>query len=217
MAGITFTVTGPGTNKTVTTGADGTFTLNDLTPGTYTVTETVPAGYTADKASQTVTVADKQTATVTFKNTLKTGNVKIVKTSDDGKVSGIQFTVKGGSVNQTVTSGSDGTITVPGLTPGQYTVTEQVPAAYACDNPSQTVTVEYDKTATVTFHNTLKTRNVKIVKTSDDGKVSGIKFTVKGGSVDQTVTSGSDGTITVPRPRPRPIHGHRAGPGKLCM
>ena len=198
VAGITFTVTGPGTSKTVTTGSDGTFTLNDLTPGTYTVTESVPAGYTADKASQTVTVADKQTGTVTFRNSLKTGAVRIVKTSDDGKVSGIQFTIQGGSVNQTVTSGSDGTITVPGLTPGQYTVTEQVPAAYVCDNPSQTVTVEYDKTATVTFRNTLKTGNVRIVKTSDDGKVSGIQFTVQGGSVNQTVTSGSDGTITVP-------------------
>ena len=198
VAGITFTVTGNSVSKTVTTGSDGTITIPDLAPGSYTVTETVPSGYTADKASQTVTVTNGQTATVTFKNTLKTGSLKIVKTSDDGHISGIQFAVKGGSINKTVTSGTDGTITVPGLTPGQYTVTEQVPAAYACDNPSQTVTVEYDKTATVTFRNTLKTGNIKIVKTADDGHISGIQFTVKGGSVNQTVTSGTDGTITVP-------------------
>ncbi len=198
VAGITFTVTGNSVSKTVTTGSDGTITIPDLAPGSYSVTETVPSGYTADKASQTVTVTNGKTATVTFKNTLKTGGLKIVKTSDDGHISGIQFTVKGGSVNQTVTSGSDGTITVPDLTPGQYTVTEQVPAAYSCDNPSQTVTVEYDKTATVTFRNTLKTGNLKIVKTSDDGHISGIQFTVKGGSVNKTVTSGTDGTITVP-------------------
>ena len=198
VSGITFTVKGGSVNQTVTSGSDGTITIPGLTPGSYTVTETVPAGYTADRASQSVTVRNGETATVNFHNSRKTGSVKIVKTADDGKVSGIQFTVKGGSVNQTVTSGSDGTIIVPGLTPGQYTVTEQVPAAYACDNPSQTVTVEYDKTATVTFRNTLKTGNVKIVKTSDDGKVSGIQFTIQGGSVNQTVTSGSDGTITVP-------------------
>ncbi len=198
VSGIQFTVRGGSMNQTVTSGSDGTITIPNLTPGQYAVTETVPSGYTADQTSQTVTVKGDETTTVNFRNTLKTGNVKIVKTADDGKVSGIQFTVKGGSINKTVTSGSDGTITVPGLTPGQYTVTEQVPAAYACDNPSQTVTVEYDKTATVTFRNTLKTGSLKIVKTSDDGHISGIQFTVKGGSVDQTVTSGTDGTITVP-------------------
>ena len=198
ISGIQFTVKGGSVNQTVTSGTDGTITVPGLTPGQYTVTEQVPAAYACDNPSQTVTVEYDKTATVTFRNTLKTGNVKIVKTSDDGHISGIQFTVKGGSVNQTVTSGSDGTITVPDLTPGQYTVTEQVPAAYACDNPSQTVTVEYGKTATVTFRNTLKTGSLKIVKTSDDGHISGIQFTVKGGSVDQSVTSGTDGTITVP-------------------
>ena len=198
VSGITFTVTGGSVNQTVTSGSDGTITVPGLTPGSYTVTETVPAGYTADRASQSVTVRNGETATVNFHNTRKTGSVKIIKTSSDGKVSGIQFAVKGESVNQTVTSGSDGTITVPGLVPGQYTVTETVPDGYVCDNPTQTVTVEYDKTATVNFRNTLKTGNVKIIKTSDDGHVSGITFTVKGGRVNQTVTSGEDGTITVP-------------------
>ena len=197
VAGITFTVTGNSVSTTVTTGSDGTITVPNLTPGQYTVTETVPSGYTADKASQNVTVKNGEVAEVTFHNTLQKGNLKVVKTSDDGHISGIQFTVKGGSVNQAVTSGTDGTITVPGLPPGQYTVTENVPDGYVCDNPSQTVTVEFDKTATVTFHNTLKTGAVKIVKTSDDGHISGIQFTVKGGSVNQTVTSGSDGTITI--------------------
>ena len=205
VAGITFTVTGPGTNKTVTTGADGTFTLNDLTPGTYTVTETVPAGYAADKASQTVTVADKQTATVTFKNTLKTGNVKIVKSSDDGKVSGIQFTIQGGSVNQTVTSGSDGTITVPGLVPGQYTVTEQVPESYVCDNPSQTVTVVYDQTAEVHFANKLKMWRVSVAKVdaeanvrrSSDVTLEGAQYGVyKDGTLQDTYTTDSSGHFT---------------------
>ena len=195
VAGITFTVTGPGTNKTVTTGSDGTFTVENLGPGTYTVTETVPDGYTADKASQTVTVKDGETASVKFKNTLKTGDLKIVKTSDDGKVSGITFTVKGGSVNQTVVSGSDGTITVPGLKPGTYTVTETVPDGYSSSAATQTVTVKYDQTATVNFYNSLKTGNLKIIKKSDDGKVSGIQFTITGNGVNKTVISGTDGTI----------------------
>lgn len=65
---------------------------------------------------------------------------KIVKTSSYGKVSGIQFTIKDGSVNKTVTTGADGTFTATDLTPGTYTVTETVPSGYTADNALQTVT-----------------------------------------------------------------------------
>ncbi len=121
--------------------------------------------------------------------TTQKGDLKIVKTSDDGKVSGITFTVKGGSVNQTVTTGSDGSISVPGLKPGTYTVTETVPDGYSSSAASQTVTVKYDQTATVNFYNSLKTGNLKIVKKSDDGKVTGITFTITGNNVNSPVSS----------------------------
>ena len=198
VSGITFTITGNSVNQTVTTGSDGSITVPGLKPGTYTVTETVPDGYSSSAASQTVTVKYDQTATVNFYNSLKTGNLKIIKKSDDGKVSGIQFTITGNGVNKTVISGADGTIVENGLKPGTYNVTEKVPDGYVCDNATQSVTVKYDQTASVTFNNKLKTGDVKIVKTSDDGNVSGITFTVRGGSINQTVQSGQDGTITVP-------------------
>ena len=198
VSGINFTVSGTDFNQTVTTGYDGTITVQGLKPGVYTVTESVPSGYSADRVSQTVTVQNNQTATVTFHNSRKTGSVQIVKSSDDGKVSGIYFTVVGGNVNQRVQSGPDGTITVPGLIPGVYTVTEEVPEGYICSSPSQSVTVQYDQTATVYFENRLKTGDLKIVKQSDDGVVSGITFRVQNGRIDQRVQSGSDGTITVP-------------------
>ena len=205
VSGITFTVKGGSVNQTVTSGSDGTITIPGLTPGSYTVTETVPAGYTADRASQSVTVRNGETATVNFHNTRKTGSVKIIKTADDGKVSGIQFTVKGGSVNQTVTSGSDGTITVPGLVPGQYTVTETVPESYVCDNPSQTVTVEYDQTATVNFANKLKQWRVAVTKVdaeanvrrSSDVTLEGAQYGVyKDGTLQDTYTTDSSGHFT---------------------
>ncbi len=198
VSGITFSVSGPSGTQTVTTGYYGRLNVPDLLPGTYTVTEQVPAGYTADKASQTVTVKADQVAEVDFHNTTQKGGLKITKTSSDGKVAGITFTVKGNGVNKTVTTGSGGTISIPDLTPGNYTVTEAVPSGYTADKASQTVTVKSDETTTVNFRNTLKVGNLKIAKTSDDGHISGIQFTVKGGSVDQTVTSGTDGTITVP-------------------
>ena len=198
VSGIKFRIVGDGYDKTYPTDAKGVLNVGGLTPGTYTVTEQVPAGYVADNPSQTVTIQGGALTTVNFHNTRSVGSIRVVKTSDDGKVSGIQFTVRGGSVNKTVTTGSDGTISIPDLTPGQYTVTETVPSGYTADQTSQTVTVKGDETTTVNFRNTLKTGNVKIVKTSDDGHISGIQFTVKGGSVNQTVTSGTDGTITVP-------------------
>lgn len=197
VSGINFTVSGPDFYQTVTTGYGGTITIPGIKPGVYTVTESVPDGYAADLATQTVTVQNNQTATVTFHNSRKTGGLKIVKTSDDGKVSGIYFNVVGGSVNQQVQSGPDGTVMVPGLVPGVYTVTEEVPEGYVCSNPSQSVTVQYDQTATVYFENRLKTGDLKIVKRSDDGVVGGITFHVQGGAIDQRVQSQSDGTITV--------------------
>lgn len=199
VSGINFTVSGPDFYQTVTTGYGGTITIPGIKPGVYTVTESVPDGYAADLATPTVTVQNNQTATVTFHNSRKTGGLKIVKTSDDGKVSGIYFNVVGGSVNQRVQSGADGTVMVPGLVPGVYTVTEEVLEGYICSSPSQSVTVQYDQTATVYFENRLKTGDLKIVKQSDDGVVSGITFHVKGGKIDQTVKSGPDGTIIVPK------------------
>ncbi len=144
----------------------------ELDPGRYLITERVPSGYTASPGSQLVTLQSGDAKTISFYNSVeKSSMLNIIKTSDDGKVSGIQFTVKGGSVDQTVTSGSDGTITVPGLVPGQYTVTEQVPESYVCDNPSQTVTVVYDQTATVNFANKLKMWRVAVTKVDAEAGV----------------------------------------------
>lgn len=53
------------------------------------------------------------------------GSAKIVKTSEDGNVSGISFTITGNGVNKTVKTGSNGEIVIDNLSPGTYTVTEQ--------------------------------------------------------------------------------------------
>ena len=111
-----------------------------------------------------------------------TGNCKIIKTSDDGKVSGIQFTVTGDGYNQTVTTGSDGTFLLEGLKPGTYTVTEKVPAGYKCTSKNpQTVTVKSGETATVTFENNLLYGNIELTKVDEeypDNKLTGAEFTV---------------------------------------
>lgn len=52
------------------------------------------------------------------------GSAKIVKTSEDGKVDNLTFTVTGNGVNQTVKTNSKGEIQIDNLMPGGYTVTE---------------------------------------------------------------------------------------------
>lgn len=82
------------------------------------------------------------------------GTAKIVKTSEDGIVSGISFNIKGDGVDKTVKSGSDGTISTE-LLPGTYTVTELPSDRYVAQK-AQTVTIESGKTSTVHFSNILK-------------------------------------------------------------
>lgn len=194
--GITFTITGNGVNQTVTTKNGGVIQVDNLRPGTYTVTEVVEDRYEPQTA-KTVTVVSGQTATVSFNNTLKRGDLKIVKTSEDGIVSGIPFVVSGNGITKNVTTDANGEIKIEGLLPGSYTVTEQHKDYYE-PQASQTVTVEYDKTATVSFDNVLKRGDLTVTKTFEDGLTEGIKFRLTGTSdsgvkIDVTATVDSTG------------------------
>ena len=93
------------------------------------------------------------------------GSLKIVKTSEDGVVSGVRFRVTGNGVDTTVQTGEDGTITIPNLQAGsKLTITElDVKDKYVTPK-SQTVTIEANKTATVTFSNILKKWTATITK-----------------------------------------------------
>ena len=86
---------------------------------------------------------------------VKAGHLKIVKTSEDGKVSGLPFHVSGSGVEKDVSTGPDGTVQTNNLPAGTYTVTEKTPGQYV-QPQSQRVTVSPGKTSAVTFHNTLK-------------------------------------------------------------
>lgn len=111
-----------------------------------------------------------------------TGTIALKKTSEDGVVEGISFTIKGDNFNKTVKTGKDGFISVEGLFPGTYTVTEQSIDRYE-PQKTQTVTLIGGKTSTVTFGNTLKRGSLEIVKTSEDNLVEGMKFHLYGTSL----------------------------------
>ena len=104
-----------------------------------------------------------------FKVKTSSGNLKLVKTAEDGNVANIEFTVKGDGYSKTVKTNSKGEFELIDLVPGKYTVTEQTPTKYA-EQKSKTVNVESGKTATVYFNNVLKRWNLTVTKTDSQTK-----------------------------------------------
>lgn len=119
-----------------------------------------------DLATYAATVRDPVTAFLRLR--VSTGNIKIVKTSEDGRVDGITFRIKGNGVDKTVKTANGGSITADNLAPGEYTVTEETPEEYA-EREAQHITVTSGQTATVSFNNILKKGKIAIIKHTDDG------------------------------------------------
>ena len=132
-----------------------------------------------------------------FKVKTSSGNLKLIKTSEDGNVANIEFTVKGDGYSKTVKTNSKGEFELTDLVPGNYTVTEVTDSKYETQK-SQTVKVESGKTATVTFENVLKKGSLEVVKTSEDNYNEGVKFhlygtSLSGANVDLYATTNADG------------------------
>ncbi len=148
--------------------------------GEYKIVESVfPTNYRAYGTTSWTKTLNKDTpnATITINavNEIIPGNCKIVKTSEDGVVDGISFTLSGNGVNKTVTTANGGEVTISDLKPGTYTVTEENIDYYE-PQEVRTVTIVSGQTATVTFNNTLKRGELKVVKTSEDNMVEGVQF-----------------------------------------
>ena len=65
-----------------------------------------------------------------FKVKTSSGNLKLIKTSEDGNVANIEFTVKGDGYSKTVKTNSKGEFELTDLFPGSYTVTEITDSKY---------------------------------------------------------------------------------------
>jgi LPXTG-motif cell wall-anchored protein len=154
-----------------------------------------PDGTMQDVVTFRDTVSDPMYAYLHLK--VGYGSVKIIKTSEDGEVSGISFTVSDNGTEQTVTTNADGEMQIDDLRPGVYTVTEQSNDRYEPQEVRQ-VTVISGQVATVAFHNMLKRGSLEVVKTAEDGLNEGVKFhltgtSLAGLSVDEYAVTGSNG------------------------
>ena len=111
--------------------------------------------------------------------TVSNGNLKLKKTSEDGKIAGISFTIAGDNFCENVTTDENGELQLNDLVPGVYTVTENAAAFYEPQQP-QTVTVKAGQTAEVFFSNQLKRGALEVTKTAEDGFVQGVTFRLSG-------------------------------------
>ena len=141
---------------------------------------------------------------VSFYMQIKTetyGKAKIVKTSEDGIVEGIPFTISGNGVEESVVTGADGMVSLY-LLPGTYLVTEQ-PIDHYVTPASQYITIESGQTASVQFSNILKKFRVEGHKVDaetgeaqGDASLAGAVYGLyKGGELVDTFPTGPDGSF----------------------
>lgn len=185
VSGIKFKITGNGVDEVVTTTSNGTVAKN-LLPGTYTVTEMEEDRYVTHE-SKTVTIYSDKTAEVSFANKLKKGDLKIVKTCDDGLVEGLQFRVTASVIgyDKTFKTKSDGTISIKDLQVYDsqnrlitYRVEEvDTPIRYEAV-AGQTSTLIYGGEVSLKFNNKTKKEPARILKVSEDGDITGKKFKI---------------------------------------
>ena len=132
------------------------------------------------------------------------GDMKLAKTSEDGIVAGINFTVTGANgFSKTVTTNANGEIDISDLVPGTYTITEENIDRYV-PNQSQTITVSSNKTSSVSFYNILKKFRVTVTKqdyekghAQGDAKLSGAVYGLfKGNDLIAQYTTDSNGSFT---------------------
>lgn len=107
------------------------------------------------------------------------GGLLIRKTSEDGVLEGFTFLVEGENFSQTYTTDGAGKIYIEGLTPGEYTITEQEndqSARYEIP-AGQTVTVTAEEAVTVEFYNQLLRGKITGHKTgAEQAPLEGVTF-----------------------------------------
>ena len=141
-----------------TTGPDGTIVWEGLEPGVYSLKETsTVSDHLLDPIEYHVELFAGQDSTICLQNDRRP-NLTIHKSDADtgAPIEGTVFLVKTADGHSTaeVTTGPDGSATVPNLLPAVYEVIEKsVPSPYLPDAPSQLVTLYPNRDRDVYFEN----------------------------------------------------------------
>lgn len=194
------------------TGADGKATTKDLPYGTYTLHQIKGVPGREFKDLDVDVHENGKTYEVTLTNELKYAPLKIVKTSEDGNVTGFTFKVTrlSDGYSKTYTTNAAGEIITDQMPvyvdkdanqKFEYRIEEiNVPDKYRTPD-AQTVSLTYGQTAEVRFYNQIARGTLEILKVDHDGvtPLEGAKFEITddNNNVIATKTSGPDGKIKV--------------------
>ncbi|PFS60369.1 collagen-binding protein [Bacillus cereus] len=198
--------------ENVKTGADGKVTVPDLEPGTYKFVETeAPKDYTlnANPIEFTIDKSQQSFATVTATNSLKTGEVELLKADEFGDkkpLKGAVFKivdVNNNDVRTDLTTDADGKTKADKLRPGTYKFIETAaPEHYVLRAEPIEFTIDRSQKETllVKAENALKPGDVELTKVDDiDGTaLEGAVFKIVDANdekkvIRENVTTGADG------------------------
>ena len=196
ISGISFSLKGTSTYtgeeiiRSAVTGNDGVAVFKDLPAGQYRIEESgVKEWYSVSPAYRDVTLAAGDSKEVSFTNTLKTGSVKIVKTSEDGTLQGFTFKLEGYALNEKyysfeATTDENGVATFSKVPiGGPYQVTEVLNEAQAGLYKAveiRDIFVQKNETVEIPVVNELNRYAVRVIKTSESGQLKGFAFELSG-------------------------------------
>ena len=196
ISGISFSLKGTSTFtgkeiiRSSVTNNEGVAVFEDLPAGQYRIEESgVKEWYTVSPAYREVTLAAGNSKEVSFTNTLKTGSVKIIKTSEDGTLQGFTFKLEGYALNEKFYSfeaatDENGVATFDRVPiGGPYQVTEILNEAQAGLYKAveiRDIFVQENETAEIPVWNELNRYKVKVVKTSESGLLKVFTFELSG-------------------------------------
>ncbi|MEK5197164.1 SpaA isopeptide-forming pilin-related protein [Bacillus sp. FSL M7-0884] len=209
--------------ENVKTGADGTVTVKDLEPGTYKFIETkAPQDYTlnTDPITFTIDKSQQSLATVTATNSLKTGEVELLKVDEFGEkkpLEGAVFKLVDANNNEVpphtnLTTDKKGKFKVSNLRPGTYKFIEtSAPEHYVLRAEPIEFTIDRSQKETllVKAENALKPGDVELTKVDDiDGTaLEGAVFKIVDAHdekkiIRENVKTGADGKAIATGLRP---------------
>ena len=191
----------------VTTSSTGYAAVPQMEPGYVTVREiSVPDGYALDPIPKIILIEAGKPAILHFENE-PYGNLLIQKVDaqDSTPLAGARFrveTIDGTLIGEDFVTGTDGSVTVPGLKPGTAVKIAELtaPEGYEISEAAKETMIQSGETVSVVFRDK-KLESLSILKTDADGNpLAGAVFELRttDGALVATVTSGENGLAVVP-------------------
>lgn len=198
-------VGGPNRVTKTLTKTNGKYSLTGLYPGSYDVTAKAPVNHTvSDEGKVRLTVEPDQTAAAAFTVTANDGSLTGVLVDEfNTRLPRATVTLTGpDGTPRTVQAGSDGSIEVPGLRPGEYTVLIEAPGYVPVE---QTITIGPGENKQLNVPGLVaKPGSISGEVVDDSGNpVAGATVTLTGpDGTQRTVQVGADGSINADGLRP---------------